>query len=288
MPERHVRDVIGEFFRRGGMLRSVRRAEAVVAWPRIVGAELARFAQARALRSGVLLVDVSDSETAMHLSLQRARFLDAYERYLGRREVRDIRFAAGRRAPPPAASPPQPPRDPDPQAWSALAAELGALDLPAELAGPALAAARAMLTHRRRAREAGWTPCPHCGALSPDPGPCDACRRYRADPGVRFAAERLVTDPDAATPELSDDERVVARALAVEALDARLLELLPQVLAAPELKPQLAQAARHRVALDQGRPTCDIDDADLDRLDPRIARVLGRWGSADPRGGTTS
>ena len=288
MPERHVRDVIGEFFRRGGMLRSVRRAEAVVAWPRIVGAELARFAQARALRSGVLLVDVSDSETAMHLSLQRARFLDAYERYLGRREVRDIRFAAGRRAPPPAASPPQPPRDPDPQAWSALAAELGALDLPAELARPALAAARAMLTHRRRAREAGWTPCPHCGALSPDPGPCEACRRYRADPGVRFAAERLVTDPDAATPELSDDERVVARALAVEALDARLLELLPQVLAAPELKPQLAQAARHRVALDQGRPTCDIDDADLDRLDPRIARVLGRWGSADPRGGTTS
>ena len=288
MPERHVRDVIGEFFRRGGMLRSVRRAEAVVAWPRIVGAELARFAQARALRSGVLLVDVSDSETAMHLSLQRARFLDAYERYLGRREVRDIRFAAGRRAPPPAASPPQPPRDPDPQAWSALAAELGALDLPAELAGPALAAARAMLTHRRRAREAGWTPCPHCGALSPDPGPCEACRRYRADPGVRFAAERLVTDPDAATPELSDDERVVARALAVEALDARLLELLPQVLAAPALKPQLAQAARHRVALDQGRPTCDIDDADLDRLDPRIARVLGRWGSADPRGGTTS
>jgi len=288
MPERHVRDVIGEFFRRGGMLRSVRRAEAVVAWPRIVGAELARFAQARALRSGVLLVDVSDSETAMHLSLQRARFLDAYERYLGRREVRDIRFAAGRRAPPPAASPPQPPRDPDPQAWSALAAELGALDLPVELAGPALAAARAMLTHRRRAREAGWTPCPHCGALSPDPGPCEACRRYRADPGVRFAAERLVTDPDAATPELSDDERVVARALAVEALDARLLELLPQVLAAPELKPQLAQAARHRVALDQGRPTCDIDDADLDRLDPRIARVLGRWGSADPRGGTTS
>lgn len=288
MAERHVREVLGEFFRRGGMLRAVRRAEAVVAWPRIVGPGLARFAQARALRSGVLLVDVSDSETAMHLSLQRARFLDAYERHLGRREVRDIRFAAGRRTEPPADAAAPPPREPDPEAWSALATELGALDLPAELARPALAAARAMLAHRRWAQEAGWTPCPYCGALSPDPGPCDACRRYRGDHGVRVVAERLVTDPDAATPELSDDELVVARALAVEALDARLLELLPQVLASPALKPQLVQAARHRVALDEGRPVRDIDDSDLDRLDPRIARVLGRWASDDSRGGTTA
>jgi hypothetical protein len=224
----------------------------------------------------------------MHLSLQRARFLEAYERHLGRREVRDIRFKAGRRTEPPAVAAAPPPRDPDPEAWAALSAELGALDLPSELAGPALAAARAMLAHRRWAQDAGWTPCPYCGALSPDRGPCDACLRYRGDHGVRSVAERLVTDPDAKAPELSDDELVVARALAVEALDARLLELLPQVLASPELKSQLAQAARHRVALDEGRPIRDLDDSDLDRLDPRIARVLGRWGSNDPRGGTTS
>lgn len=291
MAEKHVRDVLAEVFRRGGMVRSLRRAEAVVAWPRVAGAELARFSRARALRNGVLFVDVPDSETAMHLSLQRARFLDAYERRFGRREVRDIRFAAGRPAAPPSDG-----RDghdghdghgaatatePDPGEWSDLARRLGELDLPERLAGPALEAARAMLAHRRRAREAGWTPCPHCGALSPEPGPCDACRRHRTDPGVRAASRALTVDPTVATPTLTDEQRTVAVALAVEALDARLLELLPHVLASPELRPQLGRAARNRAALEAGLPPDRVGPAELDRLDPRIGRVLGRWASGD-------
>jgi len=285
MAERPVHELIGEVFRRGGMVRSVRKAQAVVAWPRVVGPEVARFSRARALRSGVLFVDVPDSETAMHLALQRARFLDAYERYLGRREVKDIRFAAGRPAaePEPAAAPP--PAEPDPDEWREVARRLGELDLPAPLAEPALAAARAMLAHRRRARAAGWTPCPHCGALSPDPGPCDACRRHRRAPAVRAHAEALTMDPDAPAPVLGEEERAVARALAVEALDARLGELLPQVLASPELRPQLARAARHRLALAENRPVRELDDDDTARLDPRIARALGRWAGGASEGG---
>lgn len=285
MAEKHVRDVLAEVFRRGGMVRSLRRAEAVVAWPRVAGAELARFSRARALRNGVLFVDVPDSETAMHLSLQRARFLDAYERRFGRREVRDIRFTAGR--PTPSAGDAGDGRDatpssePDPVEWTELARRLGELDLPERLAGPTLDAARAMLAHRRRARDAGWTPCPHCGALSPDPGPCDACRRHRNDPGVHAAAQALTVDPAVGTPTLTLEERTVAVALAVEALDARLLELLPHVLASPELRPQLERAARNRAALEAGLPPDRVGPAELDSLDPRIGRVLGRWSSDD-------
>ena len=286
MPERHVGELLGEFFRRGGMLRAVRRAEAVVAWPRIVGPEVARFAQARALKNGVLFVDVPDSETAMHLSLQRARILDAYERWLGRREVRDVRFAAGRPTPPA----PEPHAaelpDPDPAEWQALAAALAPLELPPSVAGPALEAARAMLRHRRRARQAGWTPCPHCGALTVDPGPCGVCARLRGTPRVRRLARRLTVDPDASLADASDDERTVARALAVERLDERVAELLPQVLASPELRPQLERAARIRIALAEERPAATIDDLDLERYDARVARVLGRWGGPRPEEGS--
>ncbi len=278
MAERPVGELIAEVFRRGGMVRAVRKAEAVVAWPRIAGPELARFARARALRGGVLFVDVPDSETAMHLSLQRARFLEAYARRFGGGTVRDIRFSAGRPVDTPVPDAPPPPSEPDPEEWTLLRRRLGELELPAPLAGPALAAGRAMLAHRSRARQAGWTPCPHCGALSPEPGPCDACRRHRDAPPVRAAARVLTFDPGAPTPALSEEERAVAAALAVEELDARMAELLPQVLATPELRPQLELAARHRLALAEGREPTDVGDADVARLDPRIARALGRWG----------
>lgn len=286
MAERHVTEWIGELFRRGGMVRAVRRAEAVVAWPAVVGPELARFARARAIKNGVLFVDVPDSETAMHLSLQRPRILDAYERHLGRREVRDVRFAAGRPAPPEAPAPPPEPADPDPDEWRALTRSLAPLDLPPSVAGPALDAARAMLRHRRWAREAGWTACPTCGVLTPDEGPCAACARLREAPRVRAMADRWAVDPDRAPEDASDDEARVARTLAAEALDRRIAELLPQVLASPELRPQLERAAHNRVAVSEERPVAAVNDDDLRRLDARVARVLGRWDRSGPEGGT--
>jgi hypothetical protein len=92
-------------------------------------------------------------------------------------------------------------------------------------------------------------------------------------------------DPDAPAPVLGEEERAVARALAVEALDARLGELLPQVLASPELRPQLARAAQHRLALAENRSVRELDDDDTARLDPRIARALGRWAGGASEGG---
>lgn len=288
MAERHVTELLSELFRRGGMVRAVRRAEAVVAWPRVVGADLARFAQARTLKNGVLFVDVPDSETAMHLSLQRSRILDAYERELGGREVREVRFVAGRPVPVETAAPDMREHEPDPNEWSALTRELAPLDLPPELAGAALDAARAMLRHRQRARVAGWTPCPDCGALTAEAGSCAACTRTRASLAVQRLADRLMVDPTAAAPNRTEAERQLARAVAVERLDERIAEVLPQVVTSPALRPQLERAATIRVALAEDRAPADVDDDDLQRYDPRVARVLGRWGSRGSEGGSST
>ena len=48
----HVSEVLAEVFRRGGMKRAVKRAEAVLLWPQVVGSEVARFTEAKALQDG--------------------------------------------------------------------------------------------------------------------------------------------------------------------------------------------------------------------------------------------
>lgn len=275
MSERHVSELLGEFFRRSGMKRAVRRAEAVLLWPQVAGAEVARFAEARALRDGVLYVDVGDSETAMHLSLQRQRFLDVYHGRFEAREVRDIRFTVGRPHAPEEVAPDPGPGRPDPDALADLARRLGELELPDEVASAAMRAGHAMLGYRARRRSEGWQPCPTCGALVPSPGLCDACSRYADEGRVTDAARRLAVRPGAPTPELGEEERAVAEHLAVRSLDATLTELLPQVLADPAMKPQLERAARCRAALAAGKALDEVGPEDLGQLPERVRHVLG-------------
>ncbi len=285
MAERHVSELLGAFFSRQGMVRAVRRAEAVVAWPRIVGPKLAGMAQARSLKDGVLFVDVSDSETAMHMALERPRILEAYERALGRREIRDVRFVAGRKG----SSEDETNNREDPaqsdssvaidqEAWHALTSPLTEMALPDDLESMTIQVARALLAHRARAEAAGWRACPTCGAWSPNELGCDACLRYREQAHVRALSDQFMVMPETPASHLSEEEVSVARALAVEQLDAMLRRLLTQVLASPSLLPQLAVAARNRVALAEGIAAESVSDHDLMRLDPRVARALGRWG----------
>lgn len=276
----HVSEVLAEIFRRGGMKRAVKRAEAVLLWPQVVGSEVARFTAARTLQDGILYVEVSDSETSMHLTMQRQRFLDVYRGRFGVKEVREIRFRTGRPSPPAEPAPPPSPKV-DPRDLSRLARALGELDLPDTLAGPTMQAAKAMLNDRARKRALGWRPCRHCGTLSTrgDDGEfvCISCRRYESAATVRSAARRLAVNPTDETPLLGEEERAVAIHLACRYLDDILLELLPQVLADPKYRIQLESAARCRLALKLGKPPSAIDDDDYSRLDPRILRALGRW-----------
>ena len=284
MPADHVRDVLAEIFRRGGMKRAVRRAEAVLLWPQAVGPELTRFSEAKTLRDGVLIVEVPDSETAMHLTLQRERFLRSYRDRLGVRELREIRFVVGRPSPRGSHRAEAPARpDADPDEMSRLARTLGELDLPDDLAGAAFDAGRAWLGHRARLAAQGHEPCSMCGAMTPNDDMCDTCRRYRDEPRVMTGAARLVMDPAAPTPQLSEDERAVARWLARRSIDEMLLELLPQVLAEPALRGQLEQVAVRSIALDLDTAPDAVDEDDFHHLDPRVARALGRWrGTSTP------
>ncbi|MDF1523872.1 MAG: DUF721 domain-containing protein, partial [Trueperaceae bacterium] len=222
MARQHVRDLVGEALRRGGLKRGVRRAEAMLRWPDVVGPAVARFARAVALHQGTLVVEVADTETAMHLGLQRQRLLDAYRARFGTGEVRDLRFRVGGGPPPAVARAAPPPVAVDPAEVAALANGLDTL--PDALTAPAGAAGLALATGRARRRAAGWRPCPICGALADpevravappefaslvaDAGPrlCPACARQATAPKVADAAARLLVAPGTATPALTDDE----------------------------------------------------------------------------------
>jgi hypothetical protein len=292
MRERHVRDVIDVVLRRSGWVRGVRRAEAVLAWPRVVGHEVARFATAVAFQNGSLVVEVPDGETAMHLGLQRQHILDAYRARLGNETVREVRFRVGR-MPVPAPPSPAPPPEPDPDEVAAITRTLAPLS--GDLAAAADAAARALSVLRARRRAAGWRPCSICGTLTepddpaarPLPGPTDAahrcgtCRRQAELPKVRTAAERLAAAPGTPTPALTEDEREVARALAEARAHARIADLLPRALAEPRLAADLDVAVRCAVALHRGVDLAAVPDLDgvdpaRDGVDTRALRALGR------------
>lgn len=307
---RPASELIGELFRQRGLKRSLRRAEAVLLWPRVVGPDVARFSSARTLQDGVLIIDVSDSETAMHLSLQRRRFLARFHDTYGVHDVKEIRFqvgrvpsgatsaedgdlAAGEQAAGDAAA------AVDPQAVSAMARELEALGLPDDVGAAVLRAGRSLIGMRARQEAAGFSECPTCGALhdalrSPltprertlrekgvehpdlrDRELCEPCRRSAREPRVKAAARRLALSPGELDEELSESERAVAVRLASGYLDASLAELLPRAVSQPALRPQLELAARCRAALATGKRTDDLENADIWVLDERVARYLG-------------
>ncbi|MBX3143136.1 MAG: DUF721 domain-containing protein [Trueperaceae bacterium] len=306
---RHVGDAVGEFFRRSGTVRSFRRAEAVLLWPRVCGPEVARFSSARTLRDGVLYVDVSDSETAMHLSMQRRRFLAVFHERYQANDVKEIRFQAGRPTaaghtgrPTDSASSETEPPEPDHEALVRLVQEVDGLELSEDVSSAVLTAGRSLLKLQARQRAAGYVECATCGALHPGPLEpltpreqalagrdksgyelpdrelCTACRRHKADPGVRKMAAELSAHPELETPLLSEPERGVALRLAAESLDAAMRTAFVEALADPRARETLAQLAQKRVkvATSQARlgvrlgPTSDP----LDVLDPRYRRFL--------------
>ena len=293
MAERHVTEYLQRVLQRHGMVRGVRRADAVLAWPKIVGPEVARFATAVAFAQGTLVVEVSDAETAMHLGLQRTRILSAYQERYPDHPVRDLRFRVGR-PPTPATSrkeetpPPEPELDPS---------ELSALEVLAMAGGDTWAPtvvklARSLAGWRARRRAQGWLACEVCGALtppptvsgrtpsSPPPIRCDTCSRQMTLPKVLDAAARLSVDPERETPALTTEEQSVARWLARGRLAAHLRELMPAALANPGAREALEHAARCAIVLAGGGGdprAIDLDTIDPVRagIDPRVLRILG-------------
>jgi hypothetical protein len=270
----HVSDLISEVISKSGIKRGMRRAEAVILWPHVVGPEVSKFSQAKSLQDGILYVEVPDSETSMHLMIQRQKFLDIYRSKFKVVEIQDIRFRVGR----PEVVPNKPnkaiPIHVDPKALAQLTKPLS--ELPESIAKPTMQTARAMLAYRERKLAEGWQACTLCGAIS-EQNLCDACTRYQQDPKVLKASDEFTHDPHCDTPLLSQEERIVAIHIAKETLKDKMAELLPFVLADPTYKPELERCSRVYIALQKGKSLAEITDEDLDSLDGKVARALGRW-----------
>lgn len=271
--EKPIARVLAEVFRRGGMKRSVQRAQIVVMWPRVAGSELSRFTKASSFRDGVLYVETTDSETAMHLGLQRERFVKVFHEY-GLMTVKDIRFRPGRIDEPPAAASPLP-AEADSIDLQPLTRSLGELDLSENVASEALKAAGGIALTRTRRRQLGWQPCIICTALCEQGGLCTTCSRYSAEYGTQRAARLLIAGPEHPVSWLTEDQRAVAAWLAAAQVNRHMLELLPQVLADQRLLPQLELLAGNWLVLSTGVPAAQLTDADWLKLPARIARVLG-------------
>jgi hypothetical protein len=278
MPDdrKHVSNILAEVFKRSGMKRAVRRAEAVLLWQQVAGPEVSRFTEAKSLKDGVLWVEVPDSETGMHLMLQRQRFLDVYRGKFGVRDVQEIRFRVGRPSVQvPRAATAQKTPQVDPLALAKFARTLSSL--PEPLVEPAMQAAKSLLLYRESKLAEGWQTCPLCEALTPEAGLCHTCQRYATDPKVARASQALAVNPQAPTPLLSDEERQVASHLAQDYLLKTLNTLLPHVLADPTYRLEFETVARCYVAHKLNKSLSAVEDADFDMLDSRVARALGRW-----------
>ncbi len=272
---RPVGSLLEEVFRRGGMKRGLQRARLVLAWKDVAGRELQRFTNARSVDQGVLYVDTTDSETAMHLTYQKRQFLAAY-RKLGLGEIRDIRFQAGHSLPGAEAAPLPPAPPPDPEELDRLRTSVATAQLDGDLARSAMAAAEAIATNRARRRQLGYVACAACPTYIP-PGTslCTSCEIDSRMPAVIRAAGVLRADPTAAAGNLTPEQKRVAAWLAAGQLEKGLLPLVAQVVSDERMRPELERTAAAYVALRSGRSPAELKDSDWKLLPPLVTRVLG-------------
>mgnify|MGYP000869577310 CR=1 FL=1 len=95
-----VRVAIESSLRRFGIVRKVKRSQAVFMWNDIVGSPASNVSEAVSCRGGVLFVEVKNSVWAAELSLLKRDIIKKLNRYLGRGTIKDIRFkATGREFP---------------------------------------------------------------------------------------------------------------------------------------------------------------------------------------------
>lgn len=291
---RGLSELMGATLGTAKLARGVGRARALLLWPQAVGPEIARMTRPRSQQGGTLYVEVRDSTTAHHLTMQRHHFLKRLNAMLaegnGRPEdaVRELRFSVGTvRAPentPRAAPLPAPDR--------ARARQLVQEVADPELRQAALRAAEAVTRARRWREEQGWRPCPVCGERCPAPTrlpgeapppeapPCRACALTLEDPNVRRAARVVARTPerlDALETTLGGSGRLAARYLALELLDDQLgLLALECVRSGGEnnyLSFLRAQAETY-LMLKLGKARGDLRRADHAALPERVRQVL--------------
>ena len=79
-------------FRRFGIVRKVKRSQAVHMWGDIVGSGIDKVSNAVMCKDGVLFVEVENSVWAQELSLIKINIIKKINKTLGKGTVKDIRF----------------------------------------------------------------------------------------------------------------------------------------------------------------------------------------------------
>jgi len=262
-------DLVGEVFKKGGIKRSIKKAEVVVLWPQVVGPELAKFTTARSFKDKMLFVEVPDSETGTHLTIQRQKFMDVYKVKFGVNDLKDIRFRVGgnsreheskQKANQQGSYTPKKHSIPvDANQLSKLSKDV--TDLPEPLIQPTMRLARSLLERRAQRQAEGWEICEVCetptDSKSEHQRPmCNVCLHHSKTPKVERAATNLSVQPD---------------------VDTSLQVLLPQTLSDPSFRDYLEFAAKCYLAHDMDKPIQEVTEDHYNKLEPKVARVLGYW-----------
>ncbi len=272
---RGLGELMGATLGTARIAKGVGRARAILAWPGAVGPEIARITRPRSQQGGVLFVEVRDSATAHHLTMQRHHFLKALNAALSDAPLSEIRFSVGSVRVPAQAPSPAPLPAPDRERARELVQEVGE-----ELRPAALRAAEA-ITRSRKWREAqGWRPCPVCGEASREQ-PCRACALTLDDPIVRRVSRTLLRHPEHLLdlPDmLGDSGANAARHLALQRLEEQLELLALECVRSGQdggYREFLAQQAAVYLALKLRRPRVALKPSDHALLPGGARKVLG-------------
>lgn len=278
---RAVGELMGATLGTYRIAKGIEKSQPLLLWRQAVGPEIARITRPRSVQGSTLFVEVRDSATAHHLSMQRHHFLVRLNALLGEVQVSEIRFGVGQiRAPElPPAPRPLPPAD------KARATQL-AQGVSEELYPVVLKTAEAITRARRWREQQGWQPCPVCGELGPDGGkPCRACRLTLQDPNVLQAARRLVRQPEELVrlvDMLGNSGADGARYLALEQLHERLellaLECVREQGDSLDMRERyrqfLGEEASIYLALKLRKPRTGLKRSDRAALPERVRNVL--------------
>ncbi len=90
----HIEEALRGFLKGAHLERRVAEYGLVMAWPRLVGAEVASHADAIELRRGILWVAVAGSSWMQHLQFLKPKILETLHREFPGVRVSDIRWVA--------------------------------------------------------------------------------------------------------------------------------------------------------------------------------------------------
>ncbi len=93
----HVGDVLRSFLRGARLDQQISRWEAVLAWPQVVGEEVAAQSKALELKNGILWIAVPSSSWRQHILFLKPQILQAMKREFPGVTLSDIRCVASAR-----------------------------------------------------------------------------------------------------------------------------------------------------------------------------------------------